>query len=119
MVRLDGHRRAAGEGDALDHVRIERALRQEIGAAEFLCLRVEHVDEQAADSLALDFGIGDAGEFAEEKLRGVNMHQRNVVVMPEQVDDGPGLVEPQHAVIDEHAGELVADRLVNQHRGDR
>src|SRR5205823_11868574 len=33
MVRLDGHRRAAGEGDALDHIRIERALREEIGAA--------------------------------------------------------------------------------------
>ena len=37
--------------------------------------------------------------------------------MPEQVDDGLGLVEPQHAVVDEHAGELVADRLVDQHRG--
>ena len=30
VVRLDGHRRAAGEGDALDHVGIERALREEI-----------------------------------------------------------------------------------------
>ena len=49
---------------------------------------------------------------------GINMHQRDVVVVPEQVDHGLGLVEPQHAVIDEHAGELVADRLVDQHRGD-
>ena len=47
------------------------------------------------------------------------MHQRDVVVMPEQVDDGLGLVEPQQAVIDEHAGELVADRLVDQHGRDR
>ena len=39
--------------------------------------------------------------------------------MPEQVDHGLGLVQPQQAVIDEHAGELVADRLVDQHRGDR
>ena len=46
------------------------------------------------------------------------MHQRDVVVMPEQVDDGLGFVEPQHAVIDEDAGELVADRLVDQHCGD-
>ena len=30
VVALDRHRRAAGEGHALDHVRIERALRQEI-----------------------------------------------------------------------------------------
>jgi hypothetical protein len=34
VVRLDGHRGAAGEGDALDHIRIERALREEIRAAE-------------------------------------------------------------------------------------
>ena len=65
------------------------------------------------------FGIGDACEFAEELFRRINVHQRNVVVMPEQVDDGLGFVEPQHAVIDEDAGELVADRFVDQHRGHR
>ena len=68
VVRLDGHRRAAGEGDALDHVGIERALRQEIGAADLLGFGVEHVDEEAADGLALGFGVGDAGELAEKKL---------------------------------------------------
>ena len=47
------------------------------------------------------------------------MNQRNVVVMPEQVDDRFGLVEPQHTVVDEHAGELVADRLVDQYCRDR
>ncbi len=85
----------------------------------FFGLRVEHVDEEAPDGLALRFGVGDPGEFAEEKLRGVDVNQRDVVVMPEQVDHGLGLVEPEHAVIDEHAGELVADRLVDQDRGDR
>ena len=40
-------------------------------------------------------------------------------MVAEQVDDGLGLVEPQHAVIDEHAGELVADGLVDQHGRDR
>ncbi len=47
------------------------------------------------------------------------MHQWNVVVMPEQVDHGLGLVEAQQAVIDEHAGELAADRLMDQHGGNR
>ena len=65
---LDGDRGAAGEGDAFDHVGIERALRQEIGAADLFRLGVEHVDEQPADGLALLFGIADACEFAEEKL---------------------------------------------------
>ena len=47
------------------------------------------------------------------------MHQRNVVVAAEQVDDGLAFVEPQQPVIDEHAGQLIADRLVDQHGGDR
>ena len=67
-MRFDGHRRAAGERHAFDHVGIERALRQKIGAADFLGLGVEHIDEQPADGLALDFGIADAGELAEEKF---------------------------------------------------
>src|SRR3954452_15595430 len=45
------------------------------------------------------------------------MYQRDVVVTPEQIDHGLGFVEPQQAVIDEHAGELIADSLVNQHGG--
>ena len=64
------------------------------------------------------FRVGDAGEFAEKLLRRINMDQRDIVVMPEQVDDRLGLVEPQQAVIDEDAGELVADRLMDQHCGD-
>ncbi len=94
-----------------------RALRQEIRAADLLGLRVEHVDEQTADGLALHFGIGDAFELAEERLRCIHMHQRDVVVVAEQVDDGLGLVLAQHAVIDEYASELIADRLVDQHSG--
>ena len=43
------------------------------------------------------------------------MHERNVVAVPEQRHDLLGLAEPQQAVVDEHAGELVADRLVDQH----
>ena len=92
---------------------------RKLGAADLFGLGVEHVDEQAADGLALLFRVADAGQLAEEKLRGINVNQRDVVVMPEQVDHGLGLVQPQQAVIDEHAGELVADRLVDQHRGDR
>ena len=67
VVRLDRHRRPAGERHALDHVGIERALRQKLGAADLLRLRLEHVDEQLADGLALVLGIGDAGERVEKQ----------------------------------------------------
>ena len=47
------------------------------------------------------------------------MDERDVVVAAEQPDDLLRLVLPHQAVVDEDAGELVADRLVDQHRGDR
>ena len=43
------------------------------------------------------------------------MDQRDVVVVAEQAHDLLGLVEPQQAVVDEHALQLVAQRLVQQH----
>jgi Sodium:sulfate symporter transmembrane region len=63
VVRLDRHRRAAGERHALDHVGIERALHQELGTAELVSVGLEHVDEQLADGLALRFRIIDADQL--------------------------------------------------------
>ena len=40
-------------------------------------------------------------------------------MVAEHADDLFGLVEPHQPVIDEDAGELVADRFVDQHGGDR
>ena len=117
VVALDGDGGAAGEGDALDHVRIERALRQEIGAADLLGLLVEHVDEELADGLALDLRVGDALQRAEEQVLRLHVDERDVVVVAEQRDDLLGLGCAQQAVVDEDAGELVADGLVDQHRG--
>ncbi len=37
----------------------------------------------------------------------------------EQVDDLLGLAQAQHPGIDKDAGQLVADRVVQQRRGDR
>ena len=67
VVRLDRHRRPAGERHALDHVGIERALRQEFRAADLLRLGLEHVDEQPADGLALLLRIADAVERVEKQ----------------------------------------------------
>ena len=119
VVRLDGDRRAAGEADALDDVGIERALREELGAADLLRLVLEGLDEQPADGLALGLGVGLALERREELPSRINVDERDVVVVAEHRHDLVGLVEPHQAVVDEDAGELVADRLVDQHRRDR
>ena len=64
VMRLDGDGRTAGERHALDHVRIERALRQKIDLAEFPRFLVEHIDEQTPDGFPLGFRIGDAFQLA-------------------------------------------------------
>ena len=47
------------------------------------------------------------------------MDQRDVEMAAEQPDHLLALAGPHQAVVDEDAGQLVADRLVDQHRRDR
>ena len=46
------------------------------------------------------------------------MDERDVVVVAEKRNDLLRLAQSHQSMIDEHAGELVADRLVDQHRRD-
>ena len=114
-MRLDGHGGPAGLGHALDHVGIERALGQKLGPADGLGLAVEHVDEQASDGLALGLRIGDALEAGQEDVARLHVDERDVVMVAEQPQHLAGLALAQQAVVDEHAGELIADGLVDQH----
>ena len=47
------------------------------------------------------------------------MHQRDVEMAAEHLDDLVGLAQPQQPGIDKDAGELLADRLMQQNRRDR
>jgi len=62
-VRLAGLRTGR-----LDHVRIDRTLREEFHALELVRFLVEDLDEQPADDFALGFGVRDARERREEAL---------------------------------------------------
>ena len=120
VVRLDGDAGAAGEAHALDHVGIERALRQELGAADLVRLGVEHVDEGGADDLALAARDPSTPASLPRKSRArVAMDQRDVVMVAEERHHLLRLARAQQPVIDEDAGELLADRLVQQRRRDR
>ena len=116
VVRLDGDGRAAGEGHALDHVRVERALGEEGRTADLFGLGLEHLDEQSADGLALGFGVGNALESAEELFGFIHVNEGNVVGIAEQAHHLFGLAGAHQAVVDEDAGELGADGLVDEHR---
>src|SRR6185437_7637716 len=77
------------------------------------------IDKGGADRLALCFGVGDAGELFEKEGAGVAVDQWDVVVAEEEPHDLFGLALPQEAGVDEDAGHLVADRLVQEGGGDR
>ena len=68
--------------------------------------------------LRLASGSADAGEALEEQRAGVDVDQRDVEVAAEQVDHLLGLAEAEQAGVDEDAGELVADGLVQEQGGD-
>src|SRR5438270_6154019 len=93
-----------------DHVGVERPLNEEAWAAEARGLLLEHTDELLADDLSLSLRIGHAGEAREEALAGVDRHERNLEVVAEGGYDLIALVLAQQSVVDEDAGELVADR---------
>ncbi len=119
MVRLDRHRRPARETDGFDHVGVKRALGQKLRALDGICVFLEHVDEEPANDLALGLGVGLAVEFPQEQLGFVGVDQGDVVIVAEHGHDLVRLVLPQKPVIDENAGKLIANRLMDQHGGDR
>ena len=69
------------------------------------------------DDLALGFRIGHAFQSTEETGFGIDSDDLHAKILGEDLHDLIAFMMAQQAVVDEHAGQLVADRLV-QHRGD-
>ncbi len=84
-------------------------------AARFL---FEDVDERRPDDFALLFRIGHVRQPRQEHVGGIDeVHRQPQLLVA--LDHLLGLVEPQHAVVDEDAVQSVADRAVNERRGNR
>ena len=90
-----------------------------IGVGEVARRLLEHPDERLADDLALALGLDHVVERAEEAVGRLHVHELDVEVAAERVLHLRGLVEAHQAGVDEHARELVADRLVHERGGDR
>ena len=110
MVGLDLRRLGFRVRCALDHVRVERALRQQLRVAH----RVpEDVDEQVADDHALLLRVVHPVEGCQETLAAINRLDRHAHAV-EIVAHLLALVLPHQAVIDEDRAH-VGTRLVQQH----
>ena len=120
VMRLDRDRRAAGRRHAFDDVGIERALRQEFGAAHLCRFLLEHLDEGRADDLALALGVARRLRARQEHVarhrRGRAGYCSGRGTASTTSSASPGA---HQAGVDEDAGELVADGLVDQDGRDR
>ena len=112
-------RRRADHRNALDHVGIERALRQEVEAADARRHALEHVDERRADDLPLAFRVRHPGQAADEVPGCVLDHQRQLHPVLETPADLVRLVQAQQAVVDEDARQPAADGAVQEQRRHR
>ena len=56
--------------------------------------------------------------LAEESLLRLDVHERHLEVSAERLRHLLGLVRAHEAVVDEDAGELIADRLVDEQGDD-
>src|SRR5690606_7328358 len=117
VVALDQGGRVVADGHALDHVGIERALGEVVGVTDGLEGFFEHFDEGVADDLALFLGVGDALETAQEELRRVNDTQIDLEVPRVERLDLFAFAGAEQAVVNEDAGELLADGLVDERGG--
>src|SRR3546814_12934652 len=98
----------------LDDIRIDRALREELHVRNLRGFLVEYIDEQFADDLALGLRIADAFQRTEKPRFGIDANALHAEMIGEDLHDLIAFVMAQQAVIDEHAGKLRADSLVQQ-----
>ena len=103
----------------LDDVGIQRPLYEIAHVAEVARRFFEHADEQLADRLALALGVDDVVERREEAICGLHVHELDFELLTKRLLDLFRLSEPQQPCVDEHADQLVADRLVHERRRDR
>ena len=120
VVALDLHRNPLtgfgidARAGALDHIGIQGALGQVIEGSKPLALLFKHPDEFGANQLALLLGIGHPIELVDEALPGIDVFDIDVKTLVEKLHQKLGLPFAHEALVNEHAGELIANGLVQQ-----
>ncbi len=98
----------------LDHVGVDGALGQEGDRIQLARLLLEDVDKQVADDLAFLFRIGRPFEGLEKTLLRIDADHLDTHMLREGSHHLIALVQAQQTIIDEDAGQLIADRPVQQ-----
>src|SRR5881396_617606 len=118
VVALDGGGRAAHRY-GLDDVRVERPLGEEGGVGDLPGLLLEHLDEGDADGAPLALGVLDVVQVLEETGRGIDVAHVELHGVAEDPQHLLGLAGAQEAIVDEDAGEPLADGTMDERGGHR
>ena len=119
VVAFDDVRFAGFAAGGFDDVGVDGALREKFDVAELGGFLIEDFDKEPPDDFSLLLRIANTGEFAEVALGGVHADHAHAEVLRKHPHDFVAFLMPQQAVVDKHAGELLADRLVQQRRDHR
>src|SRR5216117_1223026 len=126
VMALDYLRGIAPDRYALNHVRVEGALREKFVTAvfpiavspvfleQFLGSVLKYFNEFVADHFSLGFGIGHAFEQREETIASVYVFQTHMKILAENALHNFFLARAEQSIVHKNTGELVADRLVQQ-----
>src|SRR5260370_23680260 len=129
-MTLDARGGMPADGTASDYIRIECSLGKKFVAAVFVSSIMSIFGEQffrrvlkyfnklVADNFPFLLGIGHAAQFRKETLAGIDILQAHMKIFPKNTLHHFFLARPQQSVIHKNAGELIADRLVQQRRRD-
>ena len=115
MVALDGCSFAAGlTSTRLNNVRVDGALCQELNAVQLLSLVKEDLPELGTNQATLHLWLGNASQKLCVALLCVNVNQRHVELLAEDLLNHLWLALTEHAVVHKHAGKLIANSTVDK-----
>ena len=114
VVGLDDLGLAGPGAGGFDDVGVDGALGQPFDVRQLIGLGLEDVDEGGTDDLALELRVIDPGQALEKARPGVDADDLDPHVAGEGAHDLIALPQAQQAVIDEDAGQALADGPVQQ-----
>ena len=109
MVQFDRRRGPVSSSPTFDDVGIECALSKKVRTFNLGGLIRKTVDEGAADTAAFFLRVSHAGKHVKKPILSWYDMQVCLEVVSEFLNDGSRLVFPEQAIVDQDAGELIAN----------
>ena len=105
------------DGTALQNIRINGSLRQELDSGQFSGFFFKYPNKFGSDNFPLLFRFGNAGQLVQEPVRRVDINQIGLHLIAEHFNHLLRLPFTQQSMVDMYTNQLLADGL-DQQRGN-